>query len=179
MTYARKNPGQKSFIAGLLLAATALTGCGEDDIKRKYQGTYGLELQLDTGARQSEGALDVGFNVYNDGDAFITMNKLQCSLAATYVGNITEPGAEGGKVEYEDLRDVRPDQIRVCPVPPELGENLWLDFRLGKGRIQSSQLTLDYAGTVVRGAFEEVSDGQGTRVGSFGYTFLGDEVELP
>ncbi|RKG59380.1 hypothetical protein D7X30_09930 [Corallococcus sp. AB011P] len=178
MTYARKNLGSKSFIAGLLLAATALTGCGEDDIKRKYQGTYELDLQLDTGAKVSEGGLDVGFNVYNDDDAFITMNALQCSLSATY-RNITEPGAEGGKVEYEDLQDVRPDQIHVCPVPAEFGENLWLDFRLGKGRIENNQLTIDYGGTVVRGTFEEVSNSQGTRVGTFGYTFLGNEVELP
>ncbi|NOK12522.1 hypothetical protein [Corallococcus exercitus] len=178
MTHARKNHRPKSILAGLLLAATALTGCGTDDINRKYQGTYTLELQLDTGAKQSEGDLDVGFNVYNDDDAFITMNKLQCSLAATYA-NITEPGAEGGKVEYEDLRDVRPDQIHACPVPAEFGENLWLDFRLGKGRVQNSQLTIDYSGTVVRGTYEEVNAGQGTRVGSFGYTFLGDEVEVP
>ncbi|MBN8232306.1 hypothetical protein JYK02_32820 [Corallococcus macrosporus] len=179
MTHALKSHRPTSILAGLLLAATALTGCGQDDINRKYQGTYNLDLQLDTGAKQSEGDLDVGFNVYGNGDALITMNKLQCSLAAIYVGDISEPGTEGGKVQYEDLRDVRPDQIRVCPVPSEFGENLWLDFRLGKGRIQNSQLTIDYSGTVVRGTYEEVNAGQGTRVGSFGYAYLGNEVELP
>ncbi|WP_375758836.1 hypothetical protein [Corallococcus exercitus] len=178
MIHALKNRRSKSILAGTLLAATALTGCGEDDINRKYQGTYNLELQLDTGAKQSEGELDVGFNVYNDDDAIISMNKLKCSLSATYA-NVTEPGAEGGEVESEYLRDVRPDQLHVCPVPAELGENLWLDFRLGNGRIQNSQLTIDYAGTVVRGTFEEVNGGQGARVGTFSYTFLGDEAELP
>ncbi|MGE6761581.1 hypothetical protein ACQKGO_26430 [Corallococcus interemptor] len=178
MTHAIKHLRSKSILAGLLFAATALTGCGQDDLKRQYQGQYELELQLDTGAKQSAGDLSVGFNVFNDDDAFITMNKLQCSLSASY-RTMKGPGADGGEVEYEDLQDVRPDQIRACPVPVELGENLWLDFRLGRGRIENSQLTIDYKGTVVRGTFEEVGNGQAARVGTFGYTFLGDEVEVP
>ncbi|RKG85519.1 hypothetical protein D7W82_19355 [Corallococcus sp. CA049B] len=179
MTYARKNSGSKSFIASLLLAATALTGCGQDDINRKYQGAYELDLQLDTGAKVAEGDLDVGFNVYNDDEAIISMNKLLCTLSASYREKVTLPGADGGEVEVELLSDVRPDQILACPVPVELGENLWLHFRLGLGRVENQQLTIDYDGTVVRGTLEEVSNGQATRVGTFDYTFLGNEVELP
>lgn len=179
MTHALKNLRAKSLIAGLLLAATALTGCGDKDIKRKYQGTYELLLQLDTGEKQSKGDLDVGFSVYNDHDAVITMNKLLCTLSASYNGDVTEPGEEGGAVNYELLSDVRPDQILVCPVPAELGENLWLEFRLGTGRIENQQLTIDYSGTVKQGTFEEMAASQGTRVGSFGYTFFGNEVALP
>lgn len=178
MTHARKNFRSKSILAGLLFAATALTDCGDEEIRRHYQGNYELSLQLDTGEKQSAGELVVGFNVFNDDDAFITMNDLECSLSATY-RNITEPTAEGGKVKYEDLQDVRPDQIHACPVPAQLGENLWLDFRLGKGRIESGKLAINYEGTVVRGTFEEVANNQGTRVGTFGYTFLGGEVEQP
>ncbi|RKH58106.1 hypothetical protein [Corallococcus aberystwythensis] len=178
MTHARKNPRRNSLLAGLLLAATALTGCGTGDINRKYQGTYDLQLQLDSGAKQAQGKLDVGFNVYNDSDAVVTMNALKCSLSASY-STLTEPGAEGGKVEVEYLSDVRPDQVHACPVPAEFGENLWLDFRLGLGRVENHQLTIDYNGTVVRGTFDEVANGQATRAGTFGYTFLGDEVELP
>lgn len=179
MAYARKNSGSKSIIAGLLLAATALTGCGEDDIKRKYQGTYELDLQLDTGAKVAEGDLDVGFSVYNDDEAIISMNKLLCTLSASYMGKVAGPGAEGGEVEFELLRDVRPDQILACPVPAELGENLWLQFRLGTGRVENQQLTIGYSGTVQQGTLEELAAGGGTRVGSFGYTFLGNEVALP
>ncbi|RKG64255.1 hypothetical protein D7V80_27590 [Corallococcus sp. CA054B] len=179
MTYARKNLGSKSFIASLLLAATALTGCGQDDINRKYQGKYALDLQLDTGAKVAEGDLDVGFNVYNDDEAIISMNKLLCTLSATYNGKVEGPGADGGEVEYELLRDVRPDQILACPVPTEFGENLWLQFRLGTGRVENKQLTIDYSGTVQRGTLEELTAGGGTRVGAFGYTFQGNEVALP
>ncbi|MBN9685802.1 MULTISPECIES: hypothetical protein [unclassified Corallococcus] len=179
MTYARKNPGSKSFITGLLLAATALTGCGQDDIDRKYQGTYALDLQLDTGAKVAEGDLDVGFNVYNDDDAIISMNKLLCTLSASYKAKVALPGEDGKEVEVELLSDVRPDQILVCPVPAELGENLWLHFRLGLGRVEKQQLIIDYDGTVVRGTLDEVSNGQGIRVGTFDYTFQGNEVAVP
>ncbi|WP_404362594.1 hypothetical protein ACIHQR_22050 [Corallococcus coralloides] len=179
MTHARKNSGSKSFIAGLMLAATALTGCGQDDINRKYQGTYELELQLDTGAKVSEGDLDVGFNVYNDDEAIISMNKLLCTLSASYRAKVALPGADGKEVEVELLSDVRPDQILVCPVPAELGENLWLHFRLGLGRVEKQQLIIDYDGTVVRGTLDEVSNGQGIRVGTFDYTFQGNEVAVP
>ncbi|MBZ4333513.1 hypothetical protein [Corallococcus sp. AS-1-12] len=179
MTYARKNSGSKSLIAGLLLTATALAGCGQDDINRKYQGTYELELQLDTGAKVSEGDLDVGFNVYNDDEAIISMNKLLCTLSASYRAKVALPGADGKEVEVELLSDVRPDQILVCPVPAELGENLWLHFRLGLGRVEKQQLIIDYDGTVVRGTLDEVSNGQGIRVGTFDYTFQGNEVAVP
>jgi hypothetical protein len=172
--------GRKSWTMGLLLAAATLSGaCGQDSLQRKYEGTYSLSLQNAAGPQSAEGTLGVGFNVYNDSQAVLTMNDLVCTLTATYVGEIRAPNNEGKQVAYEELRDVRPDQILVCPVPAELGTNQWLDFRLGTGRIEDGRLTLTYSGDVWQGSSSSLADARGTKLGTFSYTFEGNEVEVP
>jgi hypothetical protein len=170
----------KTWTMGLLLATTALTSaCGQDPLARKYEGTFALDLQTAAGPQRSEGTLGVGFNVYNDTQAVLTMNKLVCTLSATYVGDLRAPNEAGKKVSYEELRDVRPDQILVCPVPAELGENQWLEFRLGTGRIEDGNLRLAYSGDVWQGSSPDLADARGTKLGTFRYSFEGSEVAAP
>ncbi|CAM3989136.1 hypothetical protein G4177_12530 [Corallococcus sp. ZKHCc1 1396] len=179
MPHAREDRRPPSWMPGLLLAATTLTACGQDAVGRRYEGRYAMALQVDSGPHQDEGPLDVALDVYIEGQATLTQNKLRCTLAARYVPDVRAPGADGREVEYEELRDVQPDQTQVCPAPEALGENRWLEFRFGRGRIENRRLSLSYSGDVWQGTSADLADARGTRLGTFAYAFEGGEVAVP
>lgn len=168
--------GMRGTGLGVVLAAALMVGCGDDPLRREYQGTFRLAAQLSTGPRELEGPLTVDFSVLVDNDANLYLRGQLCVLAANYIGDISEPGGDGGKNEYEELRDLRPDQSLVCPMPPEGADGLNLDFRLGTGRIDNEQLTFTLRGDVWRESSPEAADARAERVGTFTYTFAGDEV---
>ncbi|WP_147446674.1 hypothetical protein [Corallococcus sp. CA047B] len=163
----------------LLLVAVALTACGPDFMGRRYEGSYAMVFQLPSGPRHMEGPMRVAFNVYEEGQAVLIQNATRCTVSARYVADLREPDANGQLVAYEELRDVRPDQALVCYAPEELGENVWLEFRLGSGRIESGRLKLSYSGDVWQGSSPDFADARGTRLGTFAYAFEGTQVPVP